>query len=140
MKVKGQVTLPGGLRNFRFDDLTRPAKQEVGEVTMQLLSTQVEGFVWKVRVLLKYPGDGPAFESYQQGLFNNRLWLQKADGARFEHNGGFSNLGGGGGQLGFEYLFVDAPGQPSDWGLVYETPSEVETIPLEFTFEDVPLP
>ncbi len=140
LKVKGQVTLPGGLRNFRFDDLTKTAKQEVGQVSMQLLSTQVEGFVWKVRVLLKYPGDGPALESYQQGLFNNRLWLQKADGTRFEHNGGFSNLGGGNGQLAFEYLFVDVPGQPSDWGLVYETPSDVETIPLEFTFEDVPLP
>ena len=36
-----------------------------------------------------YPGKGPAFESYRQGLFNNRIWLQKADGSRFEHNGGF---------------------------------------------------
>ena len=81
-----------------------------------------------------------AFESYRQGLFNNRLWLQKADGSRFEHNGGFSNTSNDGGKLGFEYLFVDAPGKPADYQLVYETPSKVLTIPLEFEFKDVPLP
>ena len=86
------------------------------------------------------PATGPAFESYRQGLFNNRLWLQKADGSRFEHNGGFSNTGSDGGKLGFEYLFVDAPGKPADYQLVYETPSKVVTIPLEFEFKDVPLP
>ena len=86
------------------------------------------------------PASGPAFESYRQGLFNNRIWLQKADGSRFEHNGGFSNTGADGGKLGFEYLFVDAPGKPSDYGLVYETPSRVLTIPLEFEFKKVPLP
>ena len=79
-------------------------------------------------------------ESYRQGLFNNRLWLQKADGSRFEHNGGFSNTASDQGKLGFEYLFVDAPGKPADYQLVYQTPSKVLTIPLEFEFKDVPLP
>ena len=83
---------------------------------------------------------GPAFESYRQGLFNNRIWLQSADGSRFEHNGGFYNTGSDGGKLGFEYLFVDAPGKPADYQLVYETPSKVITIPLEFEFKDVLLP
>ena len=86
---------------------------------------------------LVYPGEGPAFESYRQGLFNNRIWLQRADGSRFEHNGGFNNTGSDGGKLGFEYLFVDAPGKPADYQLVYETPSKVITIPLEFEFKDV---
>ena len=79
---------------------------------MTLEDTEVDEQVWKVNVTLAYPGEGPAFESYRQGLFNNRLWLQHADGSRFEHNGGFSNTGSDGGKLGFEYLFVDAPGKP----------------------------
>ena len=58
---------------------------------MTLEATEIDEQVWKVNVVLAYPGEGPAFESYRQGLFNNRLWLQKADGSRFEHNGGFSN-------------------------------------------------
>ena len=44
------------------------------------------------------------------------------------------------GKLGFEYLFVDAPGKPSDYQLFYEAPSKIVTIPLEFEFKDVPLP
>ena len=111
-----------------------------GDVSTTLQNVEIDEQVWKVNVELAYPGDGPAFESYRQGLFNNRIWLQKADGSKFEHNGGFSNTSSDGGKLGFEYLFVDAPGKPADYQLVYETPSKVVTIPLEFEFKDVPLP
>jgi hypothetical protein len=141
-KVKAELTVPAGLKTFRFPTLTvkEPASIKQGDVAVTLDSTEIDEQVWKVNVELAYPGEGPAFESYRQGLFNNRLWLQKADGSKFEHNGGFSNTSSDAGKLGFEYLFVDAPGKPGDYGLVYETPSKVLTIPLEFTFKDVPLP
>ncbi len=141
IKVKADVTVPAVMRTFRFKSLTaRDETQKQGDISVTLGGTEVDEQVWKVAVTLSYPGEGPAFESYRQGLFNNRLWLRKADGSRFEHNGGFSNTGSDEGKLGFEYLFVDAPGKPSDYGLVYETPSKVLTIPLEFEFKDVPLP
>jgi hypothetical protein len=142
LKVKAEVTVPAGLRTFRFPTLavTEPKTIKQGDIAVTLGSTEVDEQVWKVNVELSYPGGGPAFESYRQGLFNNRLWLQKADGSRFEHNGGFSNTASDGGKLGFEYLFVDAPGKPADYGFVYETPSKVLTIPLEFEFKDVRLP
>jgi len=141
LKVKAEVTIPAGIKVFKFPSL---AQQDVnikqGDVSVTLQGTEIDEQVWKVNVLLDYPGEGPAFESYQQGLFNNRLWLQRADGSRFEHNGGFNNTRSDGGKLGFEYLFVDAPGKPADYQLIYETPSKVITIPLEFEFKDVPLP
>ena len=140
-KVKGEVTLPAGLKAFHFKSLA--AKDETikeGEIAVTLESTTIEEGVWRVNVEVAYPGGGPAFESYRQGLFNNRLWLQKADGSRFEHNGGFNNTGSDDGKLSFEYLFVDVPGKLADYGLVYETPSKVVTIPLEFEFTKVPLP
>ena len=141
LKIKAQVTVPAGIRSFRFPSLAaRDVTRTMGDVSVQLESTETDEAVWKVDVILNMPGEGPAFESYRQGLFNNRIWLQKDDGSRFEHNGGFSNLGSDRGRLGFEYLFVDAPGKPEDYGLVYETPSRVLTIPLEFEFKDVPLP
>ncbi len=142
MKVQADVTVPAGLRTFRFPtlDVKNAVVQKQGDIQVTLEGTEVDEQVWKVNVVLEYPGEGPAFESYRQGLFNNRLWLQKADGSRFEHNGGFSNTSSDGGKLGFEYLFVDAPGKPADYQLVYETPSKVLTIPLEFEFKDVPLP
>jgi hypothetical protein len=141
LKVKATVTVPAGIRTFRFPNLAaRDVAQKQGDIRIMLESTDVDEQVWKVNVVLEYPGEGPAFESYRQGLFNNRLWLQKPDGARFEHNGGFSNTASDQGKLGFEYLFVDVPGKPANYQLVYETPSKVLTIPLEFEFKDVPLP
>jgi len=141
LRVKAAVTLPAGIKTFRFPSLAQEnVTQTQGDVTATLQNVEIDEQVWKVNVELVYPGNGPAFESYRQGLFNNRIWLQKADGSRFEHNGGFSNTSSDGGKLGFEYLFVDAPGKPADYQLVYETPSKVVTIPLEFEFKNVPLP
>ena len=142
IKIKANVTVPAGLKTFRFKsiDVKSPVKTKQDEVEITLEGTEVDEQVWKVNVVLGYPEGGAAFESYRQGLFNNRLWLQKADGSKFEHNGGFSNTSSGEGKLGFEYIFVDAPGSPADYGLVYETPSKVLTIPLEFELKDVNLP
>jgi hypothetical protein len=141
IKIKAEVTVPAGLRTFRFPSLAaKDVKQKQGDITVTLEDNEIDEQVWKVHVNLEFPGEGPAFESYRQGLFNNRLWLQKADGSRFEWNGGFSNTNSDGGKLGFEYLFVEVPGKPSDYQFIYETPSKVLTIPLEFEFKDVPLP
>jgi hypothetical protein len=139
--VKAEVTIPAGIRTFKFPSLAqKDVTIKQGDVSLTLEDTEVDEQVWKVNVTLIYPGEGPAFESYRQGLFNNRIWLQRADGSRFEHNAGFNNTGSDGGKLGFEYLFADAPGKPADYQLVYETPSKVITIPLEFEFKDVILP
>ncbi len=141
LKVKAEITVPAGIKTFKFPSLAQKnVNTKQGDVSLTLEDTEVDEQVWKVNVTLVYPGQGPAFESYRQGLFNNRLWLQRADGSRFEHNGGFSNTSSDAGKLGFEYLFVDAPGKPADYQLIYESPSKVITIPLEFEFKDIPLP
>lgn len=141
VKVRGEVSIPAGLRQFRFPKLDAAnAEQKQGPIGVKLESTVIDEGVWKVRIWLEMPGEGPAFESYRQGLFNNRVWLQKADGERIELNGGFSSLSSGGGRLGFEYNFVDVPGKPANYSLVYETPSRVVAVPFEFEFRDVPLP
>jgi hypothetical protein len=144
MSLQADVTLPAGVQTVRFASLATPESKTQGGVTVKLESTEVEEQVWKVRVRVAFEGEGPAFESYQQGLFNNVVWLQAKDGARIDLNGpnggGFNSLGSGAGNVGFEYLFVDVAGKPSDYGLGYETPSRVATIPLRVEFTDVPLP
>jgi hypothetical protein len=141
LKVKGDVTVPSGMKSFKFPSLAATnVVQKQDEITVTLESCEVDEQTWKVALYLAYPEGGPEFESYRQGLFNNRPWLQKADGSRFEHNGGMNDSGTGGGKIGFEFLFVDAPGKPSDYMFVYETPAKVLPIPLEFEFKDVPLP
>lgn len=144
LKVKAELSLPAGLRTFRFAELAKSTELRQGDVRVSVNPVDVEDNIWKYRVMLYFPGKGPAFESYQQGLFNNRLWLQSSDGGRLGHDGphggGFNTLGSDEGKLAFEYLFVDVPGKPADYSFVYETPSRVEAIPLEFEFKDVPLP
>ncbi|QEH33473.1 hypothetical protein OJF2_19750 [Aquisphaera giovannonii] len=139
--ASADVMIPAGIKTFRFPSLAEEnAGSTQGDVKVTLVRTEVDEQVWKVNVEVAYESGGPALESYRQGLLNNRIWLVKADGSKFEHNGGFSNTGAEGGKLGFEYLFTDVPGKPSDYQLVYETPSKVVTAPLEFEFNDVPLP
>ena len=141
LQVKAALTVPSGIKAFRFPSLAaNEVKQKQGDITVTLESTEVDEQVWKVGVVIQYPEGGPEFGSYRQGLFNNRIWLQKADGSRFAHNGGFNNTGADAGKISFEYLFVDAPGKPADHQLVYEAPSKVVPIPLVFEFKDVPLP
>jgi hypothetical protein len=141
LKVKGDVTVPSGMKSFKFPSLAATnVVQKQGDISVTLESCEVDEQTWKVALYLAYPEGGPAFESYRQGLFNNRPWLQKADGSRFEHNGGMNDGGSGDGKLGFEFMFVDAPGKPADYMFVYETPAKVVPIPLEFEFKDVPLP
>ena len=141
LKFKAEITIPAGLKTFTFPKLDQPnVVEKQGDVGVTLKGLEVDEQVWKVNVELAYPGEGPAFESYRQGLFNNRIWLLRGDGSRFAQNGGFSNTSNDGGKLGFEYLFVDAPGKPGDYGLVYETPSKVVPIPIEFELHDIELP
>ena len=141
LKVKGAVTVPAGMKSFKFPNLgATNVVQKQGDISVTLESAEVDEQTWKVALVVAFPQDGPAFESYRQGLFNNRLWLQQRDGSRFEHNGGYNNTGSDEGKISFEYMFVDAPGKPADHMLVYETPAKVVPIPLEFEFKDVPLP
>ena len=101
--VKADVTIPAGIRVFKFAGLDKKdVTVKQGEVSVTLKDTEVDEQVWKVNVELAYPGEGPVFDSYRQGLFNNRLWLQRADGSRFELNGGFRFTTSDGGKLGFE--------------------------------------
>lgn len=141
LRVKGAVTVPSGMKIFRFPSLlAKDVTEKQGDIAVTFDEMAVDEQFWKVQLSVTYPGEGPAFASYRQGLFNNRIWLQKADGSRFEQNGGQNNSGADGGQITFEYLFVDAPGKPGDHSLVYEAPSKIVPIPLEFEFKDVPLP
>ena len=141
VKVRGEVTVPAALDRFQFDDLAEGGQTvEKGGITVTLVGTAFDSTLWKARLKITTPQGGGAMESYQQGLFNSQIWLQRADGSRFEHNGGFNFLNSGPGELAYEYLFVDVPGRPEDYDLVYEAPGKIVTIPIEFELTDVPLP
>ena len=140
VKVKLEFLAPASVKTFRFKTLTGKAEtQQQGPVKATLLGTEVDEGDWTVKVRLTAPTGGPEAESYQAGTLNNRVWLQKADGSRSEPIGA-NTLPADPGSLGFAYFFADLPGKPTDYTFVVEAPAQVVTIPLEFTFKDVPLP
>lgn len=141
LRARFQVTAPAGLHLFRFPNLgARNVAIEHEGTRVTLVSTTVDQDLWSIRLDLEMPGQGVSLESFQQGLFQNRIWLERADGSRIEHEDGQSSDQVGPGRFQFEYFFSDLPGRPSDYRLVHEAPSRVVTIPLELNFEDVPLP
>ncbi len=77
--VKTNVTVPAAQKLFKFPNLAKAnTKIKEGDIEVLLNSTEIDEQVWRVNLTIIYPDEGPAFESYRQGLFNNRLWLQKA--------------------------------------------------------------
>ena len=141
LKVKADVTVPAGLKTFQFTSLeARTPRFKKGDISVTLESTEVDEQVWKVNVDARLSRRRPGVRELSPGALQQpalapegrRLPL-RAQRRLLEHR-----LRRG--KLGFEYLFVDVPGKPADYGFVYETPSKVITIPLEFEFKDVPLP
>ena len=140
VKVKLEFLAPASVKTFRFKSLMGKAEtQQQGPVKATLLGTEVDVGDWTVKLRLTAPTGGPEAESYQAGTLNNRVWLQKADGSRQEPIGA-NTLPADAGSLGFAYFFADLPGKPADYTFVVEAPAQLVTIPLEFTFKDVPLP
>jgi hypothetical protein len=136
LRIRAEATLPADVKTFRFPRLVAEQTIRQGNVSATLRGVEVDEQIWNVRVLLDYHDGGPAFESFRQGLLDNRAWLQKADGAKIEHQGSSSADG----RHEFEYLFVDVPGAPGDYQLVYEAPGAIVSVPIDVTFKDVPLP
>ncbi len=140
LRARIEATVPADVKTFRFPRIDETRTVREGDVAATLQAVEVDEQIWRIAVALEYPGEGPGFESFRQGLFDNRIRLEKADGSKFALNGGSSSVGGVGGELVFEYLFEDVPGEPRDYRLVYEAPGKFVAVPIDVAFKDVPLP
>jgi hypothetical protein len=105
---------------------------------------------WEAEIALAYPGDPHlTFESYQDWLIYNRIYLERSRAGkkeRFIPEPAAQRI-----SLRqypravIRYDFLAGPGrpalgQPADWTLVYETPSRFLQILGTFSFRDLPLP
>lgn len=143
-EIETELTLPTTTYRLAVPDITATeAKAEAGKSSLKILSFEADPPVWKVRAELSSPRPAGAanVDSYQQSGLAPVVALTKADSARIPLNGGFSvGPGSAPGKLVYELLFVDITGRPQDHGLVVEIPGELKTIPVRWTFRDIPLP
>lgn len=141
IRARADATLPVEPKTFRFPSLAKTkVEQKQENVVATLVKVEADEQLWRVVIDVNYTEGGVVFETFRRGLFDNRIWLEKADGSRFELNGGFTVSGEAEGRPRFEYLFLSAPGKIDDYQLIYEAPSRVIVAPFEFEFRNIPLP
>jgi hypothetical protein len=150
--LKGSMTLVGSSKmlTFEFDTLAeekaaKESKRTKEGVAVKLSRIDLAADHWTVEVTLDYPAGGPKFESFQSWVVNNQMYLKKAVGeGQFPNNGSWSTISLGSRRAVLEYHFIDKGGRkrgkPSDWKVVYRTPSPMVELPIAFEFKDLPLP
>lgn len=153
--LKGGLKMIGSaqLITFTFDDLKKQRQEKEG-VVAEIAGVDAKVAdgenLWTVAVALKYPPSTFKFESFQINawLVRNKALLvsKKPRGPRYPENGGYDTDDVSATQTVIRYRWADDPdnkivlGKPADWKFEYTTPGPVIEVPIEFAFENVPLP
>jgi len=92
-----------------------------------------------VRIAVTYDVGGPSFESHQRWMLHNKSELQTTDGKRINQNSGFDISLELDGAIEVEYCFDGLTNDPGDYRFVYEAPTLLINVPIEFELNDVPI-
>jgi hypothetical protein len=142
-KLEGHLEAIAPTRMLRF---TFPKTEEGAEVTQDGVTCKLSKVVlkdrWIVQVRIENPAGGTVLESYQPWDSNNVMALLSKDGkTRLVANSYLREMESSRRAV-ISYHFTDrdklAGTKPEDWSVVYTTPALVVTVPLTFSFKDVP--
>jgi hypothetical protein len=147
-----EAIAPTKMLRFRFPTLDQLNAASPGSAVRQITQEGVTCKVtrvllkdrWIVQMAIENPPGGTILESYQPWDTNNEMALVSKDGrtrivAKLSARERESSR-----RADIVYLFADrdklAEMKPEEWSLEYETPALIVTMPLAFSFRDVPLP
>jgi hypothetical protein len=147
-ELKGSFSVIGSgkMETFTFDKLAKGEKKTQGGVTVELTNFKTDEELWFLDCAIRYPADGPKFESFQSWLVGNEAYLTEKKGNRKLNNAGYESGDREGTSAFVTYQFTEdeqakiALGKPADWRFVYRTPSSINQVPVRFQFKDIPLP
>ena len=131
---------------FRFNDLTasRPvAAPDQEQVSARILPVRAIGDQWEVGLELQYP-PLPEFETFESWVTENRLQLIGPDGRVYQPSD--SEIPEQGRRVVAYYRFPARGPQAipltdrTKWSAIYTTPAPLVELPLQFRFQEVPLP
>jgi hypothetical protein len=141
---RATMTVAAGAEEIRFTRLAEAAgtARRRGGVTVRLenvnLSRGENGkHSARIKVLVAYDTGGPAFESHRTWVFHNRVALEAEDGRRFRRDGVYSTALHANGGVIVEYGFSDLPIDPAKLTFVYEAPTLITDVPIEWTFSEL---
>lgn len=132
--------VPGRKETFRFDklDTARDVDQRKAGVSVLLQSFRKNGDIYDARILVRYDQTSGALESHRGWIFKNQAYLLDAKGEKIE-NAGFETTRQGPTEIGLGYKFV-LEEDPANYRFVYETPSALLKLPIEYEIKNLELP
>ncbi|MBX3415377.1 MAG: hypothetical protein KF708_22025 [Pirellulales bacterium] len=137
---KLNVMLPGKRESFRFDNLEKSdgAEQRKAGVVVKLDRVRKNNEVWEVRTRVTFDDPGEALQSHRDWMFQNVAQL--VDNARESlPNIGLETYLQTENAFGISYLF-DPPDGLAGQAYVYETPTMILSVPVEYEVKDLELP
>ncbi len=145
-----EVVAPSKMARFAFPTLDKVLKDGgTPELTTDGVKCKISKVAWSadrgtVQVSIENPPGGTILESYQPWDSNNALALVSKDGTTRYVANSYVRESESSRRAVLSYHFTDraklARLKPEEWSLVYQTPALVVSVPLTFSFQDVPLP
>ncbi|MBI1312536.1 hypothetical protein GC176_14685 [bacterium] len=148
MKLSGRLTLVTAAleRPITFPKLSeaKGLARRRGGVTVTVTETALSPpdartHTARISTQIGYDAGPRAFESYQNWVFHNRVFLIDRSRREFAPNDGFSTLFQDDGTVGVEYRFRDLPEHPADWQFTYVAPTLLINVPLNVSLDGIPL-
>jgi hypothetical protein len=143
-RLKGKLTalLPGKVETFRFGNLekTKRVERRRADVAVVLDEVRKNGSVWEVRVLLVFERATGALQSHLAAgwIDNNKAFLEAADKEKLPY-AGLETTRQTDTEAGVAYKFV-VPKGLKGYTFVYQTPTAIVSLPIEYELKDLDLP
>lgn len=144
-RLHGKLTalLPGKVETFRFgnlDKLKKRVERRRADVTVVLDEVRKNGSVWEVRVLLVFDRATGALQSHLAAgwIDNNKAFLEAPDKEPVPY-AGLETTRQTETEAGVAYKFV-VPKGLKGYTFVYQTPTAIVSLPIEYELKDLDLP
>jgi hypothetical protein len=137
---KLKVLLPGKRETFRFERLDKAngAEQRKAGVAVKLDRVRKNNEIWEVRTRVTFDEPREALQSHRDWMFRNEAFVENKEGEITAHVG-LETILQTENAFGIAYLF-DLPDGPAEQTFVYETPTMILSVPVEYELRDLELP
>ncbi|MEX0586674.1 MAG: hypothetical protein WD176_08525 [Pirellulales bacterium] len=131
--------MPGRIESFRFEDFTtrklKPLRR--GSASVNLIRAARVANQWQVQLDVLYDKTAGGVQSHYGWIYDDRGSLIGPDKKQIRASRFDSDAIEGGVRATY---YFDAPENLKNYAFVYETPTALFDLPIEYEFKDLPLP
>jgi hypothetical protein len=133
--------VPGSPESFRFQDLAKAKNVEkrIGGATVLLEQVRKAEKGWEVQILVRFDRTQGALQSHRNWVLRNPAFLEGRDGKRIAPGPYPETTRRDASEVGIRCVFA-VEGPLEDFAFVYETPTAIFSLPIQYEIKDIPLP